>query len=52
MELVWHFRGQGLTSKDKLQGQISVGYRGHIVLFKMSIIKRFNYRRHIYLLEI
>ena len=43
MDSVRHFRGQGLTLKDKLQGQMSVGYRGHIFLLKMSIVKRLNF---------
>ena len=30
MDLAGHFRAQTLTLKDKLQGQMSVGYRAHI----------------------
>ena len=37
-----HFTGHGLTLKDKLQCQMSVGYRGHTFI-KMLIIKRFSF---------
>ena len=34
MDSVGHFRGQGVTLKDKLQYQMSVDFRGQIYLFK------------------
>ena len=43
MDSVGHFRGQGVTLKEKFQGQMSVDYREHIHLINMLIIKRFNF---------
>ena len=43
MDLVGHFRGQGLTWREKLQGQMFVGYRGHLNLLNVPIIKRLNF---------
>ena len=43
MDSVGNFRGQWLTLEDKLQGKMSVDYRGYIYLLQMSIIKRFNF---------
>ena len=52
MDSLGHFRGQGLTLKDKFQGQqISVGYRGHIYLLKVSVDENETMRFNFILME-
>ena len=45
MDSVRHLSGHGLTLKDSLQGQMSVGYTGYIIiyLFKKLIMQRFYF---------